>query len=433
MIRRLSIAVLFAVGVTFAPLCQALAADFNGTWKGEVEFPDGQTRELIYTLKVDGEKLSGTIETSRGKLEINDGKVSGDSFKFSTMRGGTAVEHDGQWVDGKIKITAHTPNGDRDYMLSPAPATKPSGEGASAAPASKSSDGAAAAKINGKWEGKIKDENMGEIDLVYDIKADGGKLTGTVEGPAGKLDLENGTIDGNHMKFQVSFGDFHIQHDAELAGDKIKVTSHMNDHDRDYTLSRPVSVAGAWETTIKTPDGNEFHLSYDLKVDGNKLTGSVEGPAGSIDLKDGKVDGDSISYKATIGDNDVSYQGKVADGKIHVKSHGGPFGDREYDLTRPASDISGAWEATFKDDAGNDMPLKFDLKTDSEKLTGTVKSPQGDGELSNGKVSGDQVSFDVEFGGATIKHKGTVSGKEIKLHVAGFGSEWDLTLKRPAK
>ena len=89
-------------------------------------------------------------------------------------------------------------------------------------------------------------------------------------------------------------------------------------------------------------------------------------------------------------------------------------------------------EATFKDDAGNDMPLKFDLKVDGEKLTGTVKSAQGDGELSNGKISGDQISFDVDFNGETIKHHGTLADKEIKLNVTGFGTKWDLVLKRPA-
>jgi hypothetical protein len=244
--------------------------------------------------------------------------------------------------------------------------------------------------------------------------------------------LEDGKIDGNKLKFQISFGDFHVLHDGQLADGKIKITSHMPDHDREYTISRKVNLAGAWETKITAPDGTEIPLKYDFKIDADKLTGAVEGPRGKLDLKEGKVNGDAISYKVTIGDSDVSYEGKYADGKIQVKSHGGPFGDREYTLTRPAPDASGAWEATFKDESGNDLPLKFDLKIDGEKLTGTVKSPQGDGELSNGKVSGGEISFDVEFNGETIKHKGKLADDEIKLSVNGFGTQWDLTLKRPA-
>ncbi len=275
-------------------------------------------------------------------------------------------------------------------------------------------------------------------------------MTGTVEGPVGKLNIENGSIDGDKLKYQISFGDFHIQHEAQVADGKIKITSHVPMGDREYTVTRKMDLAGKWETKFTTPDGNEVLLKYDFKVDGDKLSGTVQSPLGVIDLRDGKINGNAVSYKATVADSEVTYDGTYADDKIKIKSHGGPFGDHEYTLTRPsqaapsgkdgvssngnagAKDISGAWEATFKDETGNDMPLKFDLKLDGEKLTGTVKSPQGDDELSNGKVSGDQVSFDVKFNGETIKHKGTASGGEIKLTVNGFGTQWDLTLKRPA-
>ena len=102
-------------------------------------------------------------------------------------------------------------------------------------------------------------------------------------------------------------------------------------------------------------------------------------------------------------------------------------------LSRVAK-IAGAWVANFKDDTGADLPLNFDFKVDGDKLTGTVKSGQGDGELKNGKVEGDDVSFDVDFNGNTIKHKGTLVGDEIKLKVDGFGNSWDLNLKHaPAK
>jgi hypothetical protein len=437
--RRVLLATAIVLGFTFSSLVAVLAADFNGVWKGPVEFPDGTTRELTYTLKVDGDKLTGTIESQRGKIEISDGKITTNGFTFNTVRDGNTIAHEGKLEDGKIKITVHTSGGDREYTLSQA-----------AAPASAAAkSNAPPADVNGKWEGKIKDESGNDIDLVYDFKVDGGKLTGTVEGPVGKLNIENGSIDGDKLKYQVSFGDFHIQHDAQVVDGKIKITSHVPMGDREYTVTRKMDLAGKWETKFTTPDGNEVLLKYDFKVDGDKLSGTVQSPLGVIDLRDGKINGNAISYKATVADSEVAYDGTYADGKIKIKSHGGPFGDHEYTLTRPASadgakdksassngsgvkNIVGAWEATFKDDAGNDMPLKFDLKLDGEKLTGTVKSPQGDGELSNGKVSGDQVSFEVEFGGETIKHKGSVSGDEIKLTANGFGTQWDLTLKRPA-
>jgi hypothetical protein len=439
MIRRALFTALAAVGIILLSVAAMSAADFNGVWKGQAEFPDGQTRELTYTLKVEDGKLNGTIESPRGKIDISDGKVTADGFTFNTMRDGNPIAHEGKWADGKIKITVHTPDGDREYTLSPVAAASAKSQpaasgsatsGAAASGTAVSGAAASAANINGTWKGSIKDENGNDIDLTYDLKVDGNKLTGTVEGPAGKLDLEDGKVDGDKLKFQVSFGDFHIMHDGQLADGKIKITSHMPMGEREYTISRAVNLAGAWESKITTPDGTEIPLKYDFKIDGEKLTGTVEGPRGKLDLKAGKVDGDAISYKVTIGDNEVSYEGQYADGKIKMKSHGGPFGDREYTLTRPAPGVSGAWEATFKDETGNDLPLKFDLKVDGEKLTGTVKSPQGDGELSLGKINGDEVSFDVEINGETIKHKGKLVGNEIKLTVNGFGTQWDLTLKR---
>ncbi|HEY2759377.1 MAG TPA: hypothetical protein VGI75_01500, partial [Pirellulales bacterium] len=135
----------------------------------------------------------------------------------------------------------------------------------------------------------------------------------------------------------------------------------------------------------------------------------------------------------TIGDNDVSYEGTAEEGAIHLKSHGGPFGDRQYTLKRPAGDLAGAWESTFKSESGEDLPLKFDFKVDGDKLKGSVKSAQGDGEISNGKINGKDFSFDVDFQGNTITHKGSLEGNEIKLKVEGFGTAWELTLKRPAK
>ena len=82
-----------------------------------------------------------------------------------------------------------------------------------------------AADVSGKWNGTIN-FNGESIDLVYDLKVDGDKLTGTVEGPAGKLDLEKGKIDGDKISFEITFGDNHIVHEGKLVDGKIKIVSH---------------------------------------------------------------------------------------------------------------------------------------------------------------------------------------------------------------
>ncbi len=288
---------------------------------------------------------------------------------------------------------------------------------------------ASAADVSGKWKGKIE-INGESVNLTYDLKADGDKLTGTAEGPAGKLELENGKIDGDKITFQISFGDNHIQHEGKLADGKIKIVTHMPGGDHEYSIARAVDLGGKWKGEAEFPGGLIMELIYDLKVDGDKLTGSVESPRGKIEIENGKLTDDGFTFTTNRGGTNVKHEAKLDDGKIAITVHTSS-GDRKYTLSRVINFV-GPWTATFKDDTGNDLPLTFDLKIEGDKLTGTVKSPQGDGEITGGKVSGDEISFDVEFNGNTITHKGKLAGDEIQLKVNGFGTAWDLKLKRPA-
>jgi hypothetical protein len=279
------------------------------------------------------------------------------------------------------------------------------------------------ADLNGTWNGKIQD-----IDLVYVLKADGNKLTGTAEGPAGKLELEDGKIDGDKITFTIRFNDRHIKHEGELVDGRIKIVTHMPGGDYEYTISKPVDFAGAWKGEAEFQNGQKIELTYNLKMDGDKLSGSVESPRGKIDMQNAKLTADGFTFVTKRNDVEVPHEVKLVDGQLAIKVRS-PNGNREYKLSRVAT-ISGPWVAMFKDDTGADLPLKFDFRLEGDKLTGTVKSDQGDGEIKNGKVTGDGISFDVEFGN-TIKHKGKIANNEIKLKVDGFGTSWELNLKRP--
>ncbi len=77
MLRKLGMAVLFvALGSV-----TALAADFNGKWTAQVETPRG-TMNLTFNFHVDGSKLTGTVSTMRGDMDIQNGKVDGDNISF---------------------------------------------------------------------------------------------------------------------------------------------------------------------------------------------------------------------------------------------------------------------------------------------------------------------------------------------------------------
>ncbi len=58
-----------------------------------------------------------------------------------------------------------------------------------------------AADVNGKWKGTME---QGGRELTFDLKADGGKLSGTVSGLIEKaLEIKDGKIEGDTVSFWV--------------------------------------------------------------------------------------------------------------------------------------------------------------------------------------------------------------------------------------
>jgi opacity protein-like surface antigen len=84
-----------------------------------------------------------------------------------------------------------------------------------------------------------------------------------------------------------------------------------------------------------------------------------------------------------------------------------------------AADVTGKWTAQVPGRGGQTRETTFNLKAEGEKLTGTVSGMQGDTEISDGKVKGDELSFSVKlsFQGNDIKmnYKGKLEGEEIKF------------------
>jgi opacity protein-like surface antigen len=83
-----------------------------------------------------------------------------------------------------------------------------------------------------------------------------------------------------------------------------------------------------------------------------------------------------------------------------------------------AADFNGKWSATV-DGMRGPQNISFNFKVDGATLTGTVTTPRGDTDISNGKVDGNNISFDtvLNFNGNsfTISYKGTIDGDTIKF------------------
>ena len=103
-----------------------------------------------------------------------------------------------------------------------------------------------------------------------------------------------------------------------------------------------------------------------------------------------------------------------------------------------AADVTGKWTAEVPGRGGNTMTQTFTLKADGSALTGTVAGGRGgDVSITNGKVDGDTITFDVvrEFQGnsMTMHYTGKVSGDQINFKMerqGGEGQAREFTAKR---
>jgi hypothetical protein len=60
--------------------------DPTGTWKWSQTGQNGQARETTLKLKMEGDKLTGTVSGRGGETAIADAKLKGDEVSFSVTR-----------------------------------------------------------------------------------------------------------------------------------------------------------------------------------------------------------------------------------------------------------------------------------------------------------------------------------------------------------
>jgi hypothetical protein len=79
-------------------------------------------------------------------------------------------------------------------------------------------------------------------------------------------------------------------------------------------------IGGKWTAQMPGRGGQTREATFNFKVDGNTLTGTVSGPRGDMEISDGKIDGDQISFSQTMEFNGNStkilYKGTVSGDQI---------------------------------------------------------------------------------------------------------------------
>ncbi|MBN2775543.1 MAG: hypothetical protein JXR31_14905 [Prolixibacteraceae bacterium] len=109
--------ILLTVFLFLAGVIVASASNIDGKWKGTVPGMDGSEMELTYTFKVDGEKLTGTIASDMGEIEISEGKVNGDEFEYKLDIQGMVMTTKGKVNGDEITLKTSSDWGDMESVI----------------------------------------------------------------------------------------------------------------------------------------------------------------------------------------------------------------------------------------------------------------------------------------------------------------------------
>jgi len=196
-------------------------------------------------------------------------------------------------------------------------------------------------------------------------------------------------------------------------------------------LAQGDGVAGSWDLTLNSPQGT-FNLQFNLKQDGEKLSGVVKSQRGERPVE-GTVKGKDVTIKWTTKyeDNDlpITLTGTLDGSTMKGSADYGGFAQGDFSAKRagdsaapapnspaPAAapadkiDVSGAWIFQVETPAGSGTPT-FTFKQEGEKLTGQYKGTFGEAPLT-GTVKGNKIDFTIKVQAqgqeATINYTGTV-------------------------
>ncbi|MBS1872974.1 MAG: hypothetical protein JSU00_07150 [Acidobacteria bacterium] len=94
-----------------------------------------------------------------------------------------------------------------------------------------------AADVTGKWKASMQGPD-GEMQLTFNLKAEGAKLTGSVESPMGTMAISEGKVDGDNVTFTVATDQFTVVHKATVSGDEMKMKAEIGDQTMELTAKR---------------------------------------------------------------------------------------------------------------------------------------------------------------------------------------------------
>jgi hypothetical protein len=100
-----------------------------------------------------------------------------------------------------------------------------------------------------------------------------------------------------------------------------------------------------------------------------------------------------------------------------------------------AADVTGNWKLSYTTENGLTREANLDLKVEGDHLAGTLSSDRGSARIEDGKISGEEIWFNLIRKGngdeITIHFQGKVEGETMRLQMQfGRRKPVEMTAKR---
>jgi major membrane immunogen (membrane-anchored lipoprotein) len=185
---------------------------------------------------------------------------------------------------------------------------------------------APAATFDGKYEGTARAADGSLLNVVFELKNEGGKVTGAVTSGATTIKISEGTLAEKKLTLKLE-GHTGVLN-AIVDGDKITGEWIEGQQKRAVELKKlaasatsntaaaePFSLAGDWEATADA-NGQPFPFFLVLKVEGEKVTGTSSSQLGESTVTNGTWKDGHLAFQLESANGVVTLSGTVLEGKL---------------------------------------------------------------------------------------------------------------------
>jgi hypothetical protein len=204
------------------------AVTVTGAWKWSSTNQAGDAVVSSLALKQEGGTVTGALTSRRGETAIEAGKLTGDVLSFIITR-----DRNGEKV-----ITKYTANINGDVLKGKIE----SGTGDQARSRDWEAKREQAVNATGTWQWTMTLPDGQTVERKIRLKQDGAKLTGVSIYNDTETAIEEGTVQGGDVAFQVTRerdgNKFIMKYRGTLAGDSLKgkITGNIGGEDRSFDM-----------------------------------------------------------------------------------------------------------------------------------------------------------------------------------------------------